>query len=244
MADIEIWGPDVTHITTPAAADRLVLGTGPGAGGYSERSEFFYRDASGNFNASGRANILGASVGGGVVQPLLELKSASDSVSNSVEMLLTARVSGQSRTAIGGRREGSGATAQVYIATDDKDRLVVGGDGIVELVGEAVGNNVVQPLGRLRSLSDAISNAVEWLFTPLVSGQSRTAIGARREGATANAQIYLATNNTDRVVITGAGHFVFVGGLTNAANDAAASAAGIEVGGLYRNGSVVMIRVA
>ncbi len=32
-------------------------------------------------------------------------------------------------------------------------------------------------------------------------------------------------------------------GLVNAANDAAASAAGVSVGGLYRNGSVVMIRV-
>jgi phage-related tail fiber protein len=33
------------------------------------------------------------------------------------------------------------------------------------------------------------------------------------------------------------------GGLINAANDAAAAAAGIAVDGLYRNGSVVMIRV-
>lgn len=33
------------------------------------------------------------------------------------------------------------------------------------------------------------------------------------------------------------------GGLINAANDAAAAAAGVPVTGLYRNGSVVMIRV-
>lgn len=32
--------------------------------------------------------------------------------------------------------------------------------------------------------------------------------------------------------------------LTNALNDAAAAAAGVPVGGLYRNGSVVMVRVA
>lgn len=32
--------------------------------------------------------------------------------------------------------------------------------------------------------------------------------------------------------------------LTNAANDGAAAAANVAVGGLYRNGSVVMIRVA
>ena len=32
-------------------------------------------------------------------------------------------------------------------------------------------------------------------------------------------------------------------GLVNAANDAAAAAAGVPVGGLYRNGSVLMVRV-
>lgn len=32
--------------------------------------------------------------------------------------------------------------------------------------------------------------------------------------------------------------------LTNAADDTAAASAGIAIGGLYRNGSVVMIRVA
>lgn len=30
----------------------------------------------------------------------------------------------------------------------------------------------------------------------------------------------------------------------NAANDAAAAAAGVQVGGVYRNGSVLMVRVA
>lgn len=33
-------------------------------------------------------------------------------------------------------------------------------------------------------------------------------------------------------------------GLVNAANDAAAAGAGVPVGGIYRNGSVVMVRVA
>lgn len=35
-----------------------------------------------------------------------------------------------------------------------------------------------------------------------------------------------------------------LGGLGNYANDAAAAAGGVEVGGTYRNGSVVMVRVA
>lgn len=33
-------------------------------------------------------------------------------------------------------------------------------------------------------------------------------------------------------------------GLTNAANDAAAAVAGVGVGELYRNGSVLMVRIA
>jgi hypothetical protein len=36
----------------------------------------------------------------------------------------------------------------------------------------------------------------------------------------------------------------FFGSLGNYANDAAAAAGGIAVGGLYRNGSVVMVRVS
>lgn len=36
----------------------------------------------------------------------------------------------------------------------------------------------------------------------------------------------------------------FFPGLINAANDAAAASAGIGVGGLYRNGSVTMVRVS
>lgn len=32
--------------------------------------------------------------------------------------------------------------------------------------------------------------------------------------------------------------------LVNAVNDAAAAAAGVSVGGMYRNGSVLMVRVA
>lgn len=41
-------------------------------------------------------------------------------------------------------------------------------------------------------------------------------------------------------LLNGAGGMV----LANAANDAAAATAGVPVGALYRNGSVVMIRVA
>jgi hypothetical protein len=52
-----------------------------------------------------------------------------------------------------------------------------------------------------------------------------------------------AVNNTV-LTITGAGIFTLSQGLGNYANDGAAAAGGIPVNGLYRNGSVVMIRVA
>lgn len=39
------------------------------------------------------------------------------------------------------------------------------------------------------------------------------------------------------------GGYINIGTLTNAANDGAAAAAGVPVGALYRNGSVVQIRV-
>ena len=74
-----------------------------------------------------------------------------------------------------------------------------------DIVGAGVGNGVTQSLLQLKSASDAISNSVEMLLTPLISGQTRTAIGANREGATANAAIYMATNNTERMRITAAG---------------------------------------
>jgi hypothetical protein len=74
-----------------------------------------------------------------------------------------------------------------------------------DVLGVAVGNSAVQPLLQLRSATDALSNSVEMLLTPLISGQTRTAIGGVREGATANASIYFATNNTEqfRILSTG-----------------------------------------
>jgi hypothetical protein len=57
-------------------------------------------------------------------------------------------------------------------------------------------------------------------------------------GTTAIAEIDLSGN------FDGAGTIKFSGGLTNAADDTAAASAGVAVNQLYRNGSVVMIRVS
>jgi hypothetical protein len=74
-----------------------------------------------------------------------------------------------------------------------------------DILGVGVASSAVQPLLQLRSASDALSNSVEMLLTPIISGQTRTAIGGVREGATANAAIYMATNNAERMRITSAG---------------------------------------
>jgi len=58
----------------------------------------------------------------------------------------------------------------------------------------------------------------------------------------AAASLYLGTNFIERMQIDANGR-VMVHGLPNAANDAAAAGLGVPVDGLYRNGSVVMVRV-
>lgn len=76
----------------------------------------------------------------------------------------------------------------------------------LDVVGGGVANGAIQALAQLKSASDAISNSVEMLFTPLISGQTRTAIGGVREGATSNAAIYMATNNAERMRIDASGN--------------------------------------
>lgn len=55
MADIGIWG--LGAIASPAATDRLPLESGVGAGGYSTRGEFVWKDASGNYICAGPLGI-------------------------------------------------------------------------------------------------------------------------------------------------------------------------------------------
>jgi hypothetical protein len=53
-----------------------------------------------------------------------------------------------------------------------------------------------------------------------------------------------STTSTQKLNISGAGIFTITQGLSNYVDDAAAAAGGIPVNGLYRNGSVVQIRVS
>lgn len=56
MADIDVWalgGP----IASPAGTDRVPVATSSGAGGYSARGEFVWKDASGNYVCAGPLGI-------------------------------------------------------------------------------------------------------------------------------------------------------------------------------------------
>jgi hypothetical protein len=53
---------------------------------------------------------------------------------------------------------------------------------------------------------------------------------------------YVASNM--EAIVTVAEHFSGLASLPNHANDAAAASGGVTVGGLYRNGSVLMVRVS
>lgn len=53
-----------------------------------------------------------------------------------------------------------------------------------------------------------------------------------------------ASGPVERLRVNHSGQVILSSGLTNAANDAGAASAGVPVNGLYRNGSVVMIRVS
>ena len=65
MADTDVWA--LSSIGSPAATDRIPIATGSGAGGYSLRGSFIWKDASGVFNGDG-AVVAGsaASTAGGL----------------------------------------------------------------------------------------------------------------------------------------------------------------------------------
>lgn len=78
----------------------------------------------------------------------------------------------------------------------------------LDALGAAVGSNTIQAIAQLRSASDALNNGVELLFTPIISGQTRTAIGGVREGSTVNAALYFATNNIERMRLDASGNLL------------------------------------
>ena len=111
----------------------------------------------------------------------------------------------------------AGGTSTTQIATT----AFVGG-AISDLVGSAPAG-----LDTLEELAAAIQNDT------LALQNQTTLINAR---ALINDGTHTGTTSIAKIVMSG--------GLTNAADDTAAASAGVAVGELYRNGSVVMIRVS
>lgn len=79
---------------------------------------------------------------------------------------------------------------------------------LFDLAESGAAGGTTQTLLRLRSLSDAASNAVELAFEPLIAGQSRTAIGARREGASAHAALNFTVGGAQRLIVDSSGNVV------------------------------------
>lgn len=107
MADIEIWGPSVSEITTPAATDRAVWATGPGAGGYSRRNEFAWRVPAGY--------IIGSAPSFAAAVPTLGAISDSTSLyltNNDPNYGLNIGVAGSGRSWLQAQR--NDATSSVY----------------------------------------------------------------------------------------------------------------------------------
>lgn len=79
---------------------------------------------------------------------------------------------------------------------------------LLEVAAPAAGGGALQTAMQIKSKSDAANNAVEMRFAPLIAGQSRTAIGARREGAANSAALFFATGGAERLTLDGTGHLV------------------------------------
>lgn len=116
--------------------------------------------------------------------------------------------------------------------------------------------NTVVPVARLtRSSSGTPANEIggslefynRTTTTEMVTNSIRS-IWADATQATRTSRLEITGVNSGSAVthltITGAGIFTLVQGLSEYADDAAAAAGGIPVGGLYRTGSVVKIRVS
>lgn len=117
MADTDVWGLG-GPIASPAATDRVPFATGPGAGGYSERGAFVYRDAAGVFQASGILNVEH----GGVGEKSLTLSNTS--WDRSLQFIATAggyRINSQDWT--------SSSAKALAFATGGVDRVIIDAAG-------------------------------------------------------------------------------------------------------------------
>ena len=117
------------------------------------------------------------------------------------------------------------------------------------LLRSPTGNAVALKLSR----ADHPDMSCEWKISPSYVSSSKECLSVLAAGqpvAHFDERQRVSINKTDpdyTLDVAGDGKFstgLTVGGLTDAANDSAAASAGVAVNQLYRNGSVVMIRVS
>jgi hypothetical protein len=96
----------------------------------------------------------------------------------------------------------SGATVKVSAANITAGRAV----SMASLSAVGSGAGGTQTLATFNAAADAFSNSVELALEPLISGQSRTGIGAQREGVGSGAAVYLTAGGNEVLRGTVAGN--------------------------------------
>jgi hypothetical protein len=87
----------------------------------------------------------------------------------------------------------SGTTVKVSVANVTAGRAV----SVASLTAVGSGAGGTQTLATLNAAADAFSNSVEIALEPLISGQSRTGLGAQREGVGTAAAVYLKAGGNE-----------------------------------------------
>ena len=102
-----------------------------------------------------------------------------------------------------------GGTERMRLTADGKLGLGTAAPAcLFDLAGGGAGGGATEALVRLRCPSDVANNAVELMFEPLGTGQSKTAIGARREGVSVHAALNFTAGGVLRLTIDPAGNVV------------------------------------
>jgi len=177
----------------------------------------------------------------------------------------TASTFSQLSLVLGGLHE-AGVSAGAYISGSGGwvsiSNLII--SGTISVAGNSVTNSIVAlgPTAGTVFQSDYYLNTTATTNTIYLRSHdggaqtdaqivSARGTGLSLLGASTGAAIILKPNGTDTVVTLNADGLAFASGktinfgsITNAVDDAAAATAGVSVGSVYRNGSVLMVRVS
>ena len=155
------------------------------------------------------------------------------------------------------------ADAAIAAVQADVNQNETDADAAIALKADTAGDTFTgdillkNPSGNAVSLrlsrADHPDMSCEWKISPSYVSSSKECLSILAAGqpvAHFDERQRVSINKTDpdyTLDVAGDGKFstgLTIGGLTDAANDSAAASAGVAVGQLYRNGSVVMIRVS